>query len=103
MAFFSGKMFACHVKMPGKHVRMIERHLGIFSGKMSERHVKMSRRHVKIVGRHFFSGKVFGETSGFKLSAISWRNSLKCFCRPTVANFSKDNLQTILRCPRHLV
>ena len=63
----------------------------------------MSRRQAKIVGIHFFSGKVFGETSGFKLSAISWRNSLKCFCRPTVANFSKDNLQTILRCPRHLV
>ena len=31
------------------------------------------------------------------------KNSLTCFCRPTVANFSKDNLQTILRCPRHLV
>ena len=44
MAFFSGRMFACHVKtvkISGKHVKMIERHLGIFSGNMSEGHVKM--------------------------------------------------------------
>ena len=56
MAFFSGRMFACHVKtvkMSGKHVKMIERHLGIFSGNMSEGHVKMSGRHVKMYERHF--------------------------------------------------
>ena len=53
LAFFSGKMFACHVKMSGKHVKMIERHLGFCSGKMSGGHVKMSGRHVKMYERHF--------------------------------------------------
>ena len=54
MAFFSFKMCACHVKMSGKHVKMIERHLGVFPGKMSEGHVKMPGRHVKMYERHFF-------------------------------------------------
>ena len=55
LAFFQARslMFACHVKMSGKHVKMIERHLGIFSVKMSEGHVKMSGRHVKRYERHF--------------------------------------------------
>ena len=67
MASFSGRMFACHVKtvkMSGKHVKMIERHLGIFSGNMSEGHVKMSGRHVKMYERHFgfFEGSIYRST-----------------------------------------
>jgi hypothetical protein len=67
LAFFSGRMFACHVKtvkMSGKHVKMIERHLGIFSGNMSEGHVKMSGRHVKMYERHFgfFEGSIYRST-----------------------------------------
>ena len=67
LAFFSGRMFACHVKtvkMSGKHVKMIERHLGICSGKMSEGHVKMSGRHVRMYERHFgfFEGSIYRST-----------------------------------------
>ena len=51
-------------KMSGKHVKMIERHLGIFSGNMSEGHVKMSGRHVKMYERHFgfFEGSIYRST-----------------------------------------
>jgi hypothetical protein len=60
LAFFSGRMFACHVKtvkISGKHVKMIERHLGIFSGNMSEGHVKMYERHFG-----FFEGSIYRST-----------------------------------------
>ena len=99
LAFFSGKMSVRNVKI----LPCLWGILLFVQAKCLRDMLRCQGDRPRLLGYIFFSGKVFGETSGFKLSAISWRNSLKCFCRPTVANFSKDNLQTILRCPRHLV
>ena len=96
MAFFSGRMFACHVKtvkMSGKHVKMIERHLGIFSGNMSEGHVKMSGRHVKMYERHFGILKV--QYIGQLSQRVSQKIKFSFIVSPNLKNLSNTISHTV--------